>query len=175
MLWGPGFEFCHNLDKFMITLLDAKHQDVCFAACGVLINLTVDKNKRPILKQDGGIKKLIDCLRDFGPTDWQLASLVCKTLWNYSEKITSAVLFFGENETSELLELLPAYLNEEIALDVAISGSDEGLIEHHKMCWESEFVPVAQQLLRRIQCHHRHIEALPSSSLQNCSSSKGLF
>ncbi|XP_048386279.1 armadillo repeat-containing protein 2 isoform X2 [Stegostoma tigrinum] len=165
----------NNVDKFMITLLDAKHQDVCFAACGVLINLTVDKNKRPILKQDGGIKKLIDCLRDFGPTDWQLASLVCKTLWNYSEKITSAVLCFGENETSELLELLPAYLNEEIALDVATSGSDEGLIEHHKTCWESEFVPVAQQLLRRIQCHHRHVEALPSSSLQNCSSSKGLF
>ncbi|XP_060710590.1 armadillo repeat-containing protein 2 [Hemiscyllium ocellatum] len=165
----------NNVDKFMITLLDAKHQDVCFAACGVLINLTVDKNKRPILKQDGGIKKLIDCLRDFGPTDWQLASLVCKTLWNYSEKITSTVLCFGENETNELLELLPAYLNEEIALDVAINGSDEGLLEHHKMCWESEFVPVAQQLLCRIQHHHRHPEALPSSSLQNCSPSKGLF
>ncbi|XP_043543025.1 armadillo repeat-containing protein 2 isoform X1 [Chiloscyllium plagiosum] len=165
----------NNVDKFMITLLDAKHQDVCFAACGVLINLTVDKNKRPILKQDGGLKKLIDCLRDFGPTDWQLASLVCKTLWNYSEKITSTVLCFGENETDELLELLPAYLNEEIALDVAINGSDEGLLEQHKMCWESEFVPVAQQLLCRIQHHHRHPEALPSSSLQNCFPSKGLL
>ncbi|XP_067841101.1 armadillo repeat-containing protein 2 isoform X2 [Heptranchias perlo] len=156
-----------NVDKFMITLLDAKHQDVCFAACGVLINLTVDKSKRPILKQDGGIKKLTDCLRDFGPTDWQLASLVCKTLWNYSEKITSAVLCFGEKETSELLQLLAAYLDEEIALDIDINGSDEGLVEHHKVCWKSEFVPVAQQLLHRIQDHHSHLEALPFSSLQD--------
>ncbi|MBN3273750.1 ARMC2 protein, partial [Polyodon spathula] len=70
--------------KFMVALLDAKNQDVCFSACGVLINLTVDKNKRVILREEGGIKKLIDCLRDFGPMDWQLASLVCKTLWNYS-------------------------------------------------------------------------------------------
>ncbi|XP_072356069.1 armadillo repeat-containing protein 2 isoform X1 [Scyliorhinus torazame] len=156
-----------NVDKFMITLLDAKHQDVCFAACGVLINLTVDKSKRPILKQDGGIKKLIDCLRDFGPTDWQLASLVCKTLWNYSEKITNAVLCFGEKETSELLELLPAYLDEEIALDIDTNGFDVDLLEHHKVCWESEFVPVAQQLLHRIQCHHSHLEALPFCPLQD--------
>jgi len=27
--------------------------------------------------------RLVDVLRDFGHNDWQLASLVCKTLWNY--------------------------------------------------------------------------------------------
>ena len=43
--------------KFMIALLDAKHQDICFSACGVLLNLTVDKDKRVILKEGGGIKK----------------------------------------------------------------------------------------------------------------------
>ncbi|XP_069743629.1 armadillo repeat-containing protein 2 isoform X2 [Narcine bancroftii] len=156
-----------SVDKFMITLLDAKHQDICFAACGVLINLTVDKSKRSILKQDGGIKKLIDCLRDFGPTDWQLASLVCKTFWNYSEKITNAALCFGEEETRELLELLPAYLDEEIALDVDMNDLDEHLVEHHKACWESEFVPVAQQLLHRIQHHHSNRKSVPFSPLQN--------
>ncbi|XP_072499106.1 armadillo repeat-containing protein 2 isoform X2 [Notamacropus eugenii] len=46
-----------NVYKFMIALLDAKHQDVCFSACGVLLNLTVDKDKRVILKEGGGIKK----------------------------------------------------------------------------------------------------------------------
>ncbi|XP_059838969.1 armadillo repeat-containing protein 2 isoform X2 [Hypanus sabinus] len=156
-----------NVDQFMITLLDAKHQDVCFAACGVLVNLTIDASKRPILKQDGGIKKLIDCLRDFGPNDWQLASLVCKTFWNYSEKIVNAAVCFGEEETGELLQLLSTYLDEEIALDVNMSVSDEQLIEHHKVCWESEFVPVAQQLLHRIQRHHNPLEALPYSPLQN--------
>ena len=27
--------------------------------------------------------RLIDILRDFGQGDWQLASLVCQTLWNF--------------------------------------------------------------------------------------------
>ncbi|KAF7254235.1 Armadillo repeat-containing protein 2 [Varanus komodoensis] len=43
--------------KFMIALLDAKHQDICFSACGVLLNLTVDKSRRSILNEGGGIKK----------------------------------------------------------------------------------------------------------------------
>ncbi|NXX13136.1 ARMC2 protein, partial [Podargus strigoides] len=97
--------------KFMIALLDAKNQDVCFSACGVLLNLTVDKNKRAILMEEGGIGKLVDCLRDFGPSDWQLACLICKTLWNYSENITSAASCFGE-DMDTLLVLLTSLLGE---------------------------------------------------------------
>ncbi|XP_039093362.1 armadillo repeat-containing protein 2 isoform X2 [Hyaena hyaena] len=99
-----------NVHKFMIALLDAKHQDICFSACGVLLNLTVDKDKRVILKEGGGIKKLVDCLRHFGPTDWQLACLVCKTLWNFSENITNASSCFGDEDTNTLLVLLPSFL-----------------------------------------------------------------
>lgn len=99
-----------NVHKFMIALLDAKHQDICFSACGVLLNLTVDRDKRLILKEGGGIKKLVDCLRDFGPTDWQLASLVCKTLWNFSENITNAASCFGDEAANTLLALLSSFL-----------------------------------------------------------------
>ncbi|KYO24699.1 armadillo repeat-containing protein 2 isoform C [Alligator mississippiensis] len=134
--------------KFMIALLDAKHQDVCFSACGVLLNLTVDKNKRAILKEEGGIRKLIDCLRDFGPTDWQLACLICKTLWNYSENITNAVSCFGEEDINTLLMLLDSLLDEEVALDY---NFDKDLRDYHKMYWETEFKPVAEKLLSRLQ------------------------
>uniref|UniRef100_A0A8D0PCJ5 Armadillo repeat containing 2 n=1 Tax=Sus scrofa TaxID=9823 RepID=A0A8D0PCJ5_PIG len=99
-----------NVHKFMIALLDAKHQDICFSACGVLLNLTVDKDKRAILKEGGGIQKLVDCLRDVGPTDWQLACLVCKTLWNFSENITNASSCFGDEATNTLLALLSSFL-----------------------------------------------------------------
>ncbi|XP_029451163.1 armadillo repeat-containing protein 2 [Rhinatrema bivittatum] len=150
-----------NVYKFMIALLDAKHQDVCFSACGVLINLTADSNKRAILKEEGGIKKLMDCLRDFGPSDWQLAGLVCKTFWNYSENITNAALCFGVEETNTLLELLSSYLDEELALDYSSEGD---LREYHRACWESEFRPVALQLLGRIQSHHTYLEPLPMAS-----------
>lgn len=55
--------------------------------------------------------RLVDCLRDFGPTDWQLAGLICKTLWNYSENITSAASYFG-GDTDTLLVLLTSLLGE---------------------------------------------------------------
>ncbi|NXW43303.1 ARMC2 protein, partial [Nyctiprogne leucopyga] len=134
--------------KFVIALLDAKNQDVCFSACGVLLNLTVDKNKRALLMQEGGIGKLVDCLQDFGPSDWQLASLICKTLWNYSENITSAASCFGE-DTDTLLELLTSLLDEELALDSSLDRDD-----CHKLYWEREFKPVAEKLLDRIQSYH---------------------
>ncbi|XP_066104049.1 armadillo repeat-containing protein 2 isoform X2 [Saccopteryx bilineata] len=145
-----------NVHKFMITLLDRKHQDVCFSACGVLLNLTVDKDKHVILKEEGSIKKLVDCLRDFGPTDWQLACLVCKTLWNFSENITNASCF-GDEDTNTLLGLLSSFLDEE--LDASF---DQDLKNYHKLHWETEFKPVAQQLLSRIQTRHSFLEPLPS-------------
>ncbi|XP_008993120.1 armadillo repeat-containing protein 2 isoform X5 [Callithrix jacchus] len=150
----------NNVHKFMMALLDAQHQDICFSACGVLLNLTVDKDKRVILKEGGGIKKLVDCLRDFGPTDWQLACLVCKTLWNFSENITNASSCFG-NDTNTLLFLLSSFLDEELALD---GSFDPDLKNYHKLHWETEFKPVAQQLLNRIQRHHTFLEPLPVPS-----------
>lgn len=150
-----------NVYKFMIALLDAKHQDVCFSACGVLLNLTVDKDKRVILKEGGGIKKLVDCLRDFGPTDWQLACLVCKTLWNYSENVPNPSSCFGDEDTNALLVLLSSFLDEELALDYSF---DRDLRDYHKLYWETEFKPVAQQLLKRIQSHHTFLEPLPIPS-----------
>ncbi|KFV01714.1 Armadillo repeat-containing protein 2, partial [Pterocles gutturalis] len=142
--------------KFMTALLDAKNQDVCVSACGVLLNLTVDKNKRALLMEEGGIGKLVDCLQDFGPTDWQLACLICKTLWNYSENITSASSCFGE-DTDTLLVLLTSLLDEELALDYSL---DRDLRDHHKQYWEREFKPVAEKLLDRIQSHHSFLPAV---------------
>ncbi|XP_064364932.1 armadillo repeat-containing protein 2 isoform X5 [Dromaius novaehollandiae] len=136
--------------KFMIALLDAKNQDVCFSACGVLLNLTVDKNKRVLLKEEGGIGKLVDCLQDFGPADWQLACLICKTLWNYSENITSSVSCFGE-DTDTLLVLLTSLLDAELSLDYS---RDRDMGDQHKIYWETEFKPVAEKLLDRIQSLH---------------------
>ncbi|XP_060046637.1 armadillo repeat-containing protein 2 isoform X2 [Erinaceus europaeus] len=150
-----------NIHKFMMALLDAKHQDICFSACGVLLNLTVDKDKRVILKEGGGIKKLVDCLRDFGPTDWQLACLVCKTLWNLSENLTNASSCFGDEDTDTLLILLSSFLDEELALD---GSFDQDLKNYHRLHWETEFKPVARQLLNRIQSHHTFLEPLPIPS-----------
>ncbi|CAK6446709.1 unnamed protein product [Pipistrellus nathusii] len=150
-----------NLHKFMIALLDATHQDMCFSACGVLLNLTVDRDKHAILREGGGVTKLVDCLRDFGPTDWQLACLVCKTLWNLSDTMANASSCFGDEDTSTLLVLLSSFLDEELALD---GSFDQDLKNYHKLHWETEFKPVAQQLLNRIQSRHTFLEPLPIPS-----------
>ncbi|KAM8952978.1 armadillo repeat-containing protein 2 [Pelodytes ibericus] len=147
-----------NVYKILVALLDAKHQDVCFSACGVLINLTSDRNNRALLKKEGGIKKLLDCLRDFGRSDWQLAGLVCKAFWNLSENITDAEACFGKEDTTALLNLLSIFLDEQIALD---HQWNDDLMEYQKSSWEAEFKPVAMQLLERIHSHHSYLEPLP--------------
>ncbi|XP_074718348.1 armadillo repeat-containing protein 2 isoform X5 [Strix uralensis] len=153
------FIILKKIHKFMIALLDAKNQDVCFSACGVLLNLTVDKNKRAFLMEEGGIGKLVDCLQDFGPADWQLACLICKTLWNYSEDITSAASCFGE-DADTLLVLLTSLLDEELVLDYSL---DRDSRDYHKLYWEREFKPVAEKLLDRIQSHHSFLPTVTTT------------
>ncbi|XP_041270866.1 armadillo repeat-containing protein 2 isoform X2 [Onychostruthus taczanowskii] len=134
--------------KFVIALLDSKNREVCFPACGVLLNLTVDENKRAFLMEEGGIGKLVDCLQDFGPADWQLSCLICKTLWNYSENMASSSCFGGN--TTALLTLLTALLDEEVELEGSL---DRDIKDCQRVYWEREFKPVAEKLLDRIQSH----------------------
>uniref|UniRef100_A0A8C5NTN5 Armadillo repeat containing 2 n=1 Tax=Junco hyemalis TaxID=40217 RepID=A0A8C5NTN5_JUNHY len=136
--------------KFVIALLDSKDREVCFPACGVLLNLTVDENKRAFLMEEGGTGKLIDCLQDFGPADWQLSCLICKTLWNYSENVASTASCFG-GSTNTLLMLLTALLDEEVELECSL---DKDIKDCQRVYWEREFKPVAAKLLDRIQSHH---------------------
>ena len=64
----------------------------------------------------------MDALRDFGYLDWQFSALVCKTLWNYSDKMTSSLSCFGAEETELLLEQLEVYLGEELRMCVTLSA-----------------------------------------------------
>ncbi|XP_006815976.1 armadillo repeat-containing protein 2-like [Saccoglossus kowalevskii] len=150
-----------KVDEMMVTLLDAGNREVVYIACGVLINLMIDEKRRPKLKDERGIKKLIDVLRDFGRNDWQLAGMVCMTLWNYSEKITTSSLAFGEQETNQLIELLEEYLDEETAIDVPSNADlDEETKDFLKSVWERDFCPVAHQLLNRVEKHHTDLVPL---------------
>uniref|UniRef100_A0A8C1L8Q1 Armadillo repeat containing 2 n=1 Tax=Cyprinus carpio TaxID=7962 RepID=A0A8C1L8Q1_CYPCA len=123
---------------YVVTLLDSKTPDVCFSACGVLINLSADPENRAMLRATGTVQKLIDCLRDFGPQDWHLAAVVCQTLWNCS--------LDGElQHTQELLEILRFYTDR----GALHWPSDEGVRQVQEACWELLFLPVAERLRRR--------------------------
>ncbi|XDV42327.1 hypothetical protein PO909_011007 [Leuciscus waleckii] len=47
----------HKVEQFVVTLLDSKTPDVCFSACGVLINLSADPDSRAALRVEGTIQK----------------------------------------------------------------------------------------------------------------------
>ncbi|CAL8314972.1 unnamed protein product [Boreogadus saida] len=135
--------------QFLVTLLDSQSGEVCFAACGVLTNLSLDPPSRATLTQEGVIAKLVDCLRDLGPGDWQLAGQVCQTLWNLTEPSASdggAPLHQQERET--LLGALITYSCEEEAIQWTANND---MRDYHKACWEMEFLPVARKLKNRLQ------------------------
>lgn len=65
---------------------------------------------QPVCKRRCHVCRLVEVLKDFARRDWQLGSMVCQTLWNYSSRITSSNAFFGVAETQELQDLLTEYL-----------------------------------------------------------------
>ncbi|GFS09328.1 armadillo repeat-containing protein 2, partial [Elysia marginata] len=155
----------NKVDAVMVTLLDSGNRELVFIACGVLINFMLDEDKRPLLKNEGGIKKLIDVLRDFGREDWQLSGCVCKVLVNYSSKIHSSVGSFGEAEVAELIDLLTEYLDKDCALSESLaSAADEEMREYIEDAWHDEFYQVGEQLLKRIEAHSSPLEPLQAPS-----------
>ncbi|XP_068087369.1 armadillo repeat-containing protein 2 isoform X2 [Hyperolius riggenbachi] len=144
--------------KFIVALLDSRHPNVCYFACGVVTNLATGGTSRILLKEEGTIKRLVECLRDFGPSDWQLAAVVCKALWNFTEDTNWTELFLDDDETSILLDIMASFLDERSALDYL---GDADLLEYHRACWEAEFKPVATNLMGRIHKHHSFLEPLP--------------
>nr|XP_020443900.1 armadillo repeat-containing protein 2 [Monopterus albus] len=136
----------NKVHRFVVALLDSKSPEMCFSACGVLTNLALDPPNRVSLSLEGASAKLVDCLRDLGPGDWQLAGQACQALWNMIGGGSEQLLDPQERES--LLEILSAYLEEEEALKWI---EDEDLRDFHRAYWELEFLPVAQKLKKTLQ------------------------
>jgi len=47
------------VDEAVIAMLDSGNHELVFAACGVLMNLMVDDDKRPLLLRHGGVSKYV--------------------------------------------------------------------------------------------------------------------
>ncbi|XP_029112833.1 armadillo repeat-containing protein 2 [Scleropages formosus] len=144
------FVLHHKAHCFVVTLLDSKRQELCYGACGVLTNLTADRNLRAALRGEGAVQKLLDCVRDWGAVDWPLAGLACQALWNLSED--GAALSFGTDRSRALLLLLQNYLEADLVLQWCEAGDPrQDAKAVYQGCWEMEFRPVAQRLKDRLQ------------------------
>jgi len=151
----------NSMDKLFITLLDSANRELVFTSVGILINLMVDRENRPIIKNENGVQKLIDVLRDFGQNDWHLASMVCQVFWNMSEKIHSSYDCFGNPEADDLCDVLTEFLDEEVALKTEPSEEmDEETRRIVGGLWRGQFCPVATRLLQRVEAHLTDLEPI---------------
>uniref|UniRef100_A0A672H7K9 Armadillo repeat containing 2 n=1 Tax=Salarias fasciatus TaxID=181472 RepID=A0A672H7K9_SALFA len=154
------FMMQNKVHLFMVALLDSKSTDVCFSACGVLINLAVDPPSRACLSQEGAAAKLVDCLRDLGPGDWQLAGRVCQALWNLTGSGSGDVLdpqntlsfILLKTYRSSLTAFCPFFSTGSVDEEEAVKWIEsEDARGQHKACWETHFLPVAQKLMKLLQ------------------------
>lgn len=145
----------HRMDEALITLLESEHADVVFSACGGLINLMKDEDKRKRLKDHHGVEKLIDVLRDYGKEDPILASLVCKIFLNYTGKMTRSEEYLGEKNSIDLIEIINNII------DIESNDGDEVIQEYVQRCVEEELIPVAKSLKTRIAKNLSDFEPLP--------------
>eukprot|EP00064_Thunnus_orientalis_P010110 superscaffoldBa00001340_g10136 len=136
----------NKVHQFVVTLLDSKSTEMCFSACGVLTNLALDPPNRVSLSLEEAAPKLADCLKDFGAGDWQLAGQVCQALWNIVGGCSEKLLDTEQRES--LLEILTTYSDEEYALKWT---QNEDVRDFHRACWELEFLPIAQKLIKTLQ------------------------
>ncbi|XP_028295596.1 armadillo repeat-containing protein 2 [Gouania willdenowi] len=136
----------NKVDQFLVTVLDSKSVEMCFYACGVLTNLAMDPPNRVPLLLEGVSGKLLDCLKDLGGGDWQLAGQVCQAMWNLigcgSEELPDS------QESVVFLRILIMYTDEEEALQWM---ENEHMTDFHRQCWKIEFLPVAQKLMKVLQ------------------------
>ncbi|KAK3522591.1 hypothetical protein QTP86_025579 [Hemibagrus guttatus] len=146
----------NKVHRFVVALLDSKNPEVCFSACGVLTNLSVDPIGRSAINQEGAVHKLMDCLRDFGPQDWFLAAQVCQTLWNCTDGDEERQEEFAQ----ELLEILCLYSDQK-ALQWP---SSYDIKVYQEACWELEFLPVAEMLKKRMRRYANLPETVSDTS-----------
>ena len=97
-------------------------------------------------------------LENFGKSDMEIATLVCKTLCNYACENTNSIQCFGEQECDLLIETLTELCNRSIL---------KQLSELQKKSWTSEFCPVANHLLQNIQDHYSDLVPLSYDNSRN--------
>ncbi|CAF1501349.1 unnamed protein product [Adineta ricciae] len=147
-----------KVDRLAIHHCRSDNIELLYAVIGVLINLTVDEDKRECLKIYDGIDSLINIFEYSIQSDWQLASLVCKALWNYCdnnyEKKDNQWLWFSDEQLKILFNLFDESLHES-SLE---STDDTDLDELNKQLWNEEYFPVASRLYQRLVDENKYFQ-----------------
>ncbi|XP_076801568.1 armadillo repeat-containing protein 2-like [Clavelina lepadiformis] len=135
----------HKIDSMMVTLLDSGDRIVVYSACGVLVNISTDKDKRSGPISEDAVSKLTDVLRDFAPTEWRIGGVACQVLWNLSTDSS----FNFPNSLIELLEKLQDY--NFVSAHAEEISQDQKMYNYMLLTWKEHFCEFAIPLLRRLK------------------------
>ncbi|XP_049822564.1 armadillo repeat-containing protein 2 isoform X2 [Aethina tumida] len=135
----------------LIILLDKADLTLLKTTVGVFVNLMSDNRSRKLFKLNGGVRKLIEILKNYCERDWMLGTLVCQALWNYCIETPNLYDLITETEIQELLIILADYLDEEKLFGIEENSTDPDLyVTQEYLIWE-EFANVATNLLEKIE------------------------
>lgn len=127
--------------KILIKCLESEDHELIATACGVLVNVLSDWERRAPFRELKGPLILRDVLqRSAMAEDWLLAGIVCQALWNYLIDSSNVIKALGEDEADYIQGDLAEYLDDE----KIFNGEQPDEI------WE-QFAMVATDLLERIQ------------------------
>ncbi|XP_060527142.1 armadillo repeat-containing protein 2 [Cylas formicarius] len=133
----------------LMGLLDVADVALLKTVVGVFVNLMSDTRCRQQFKEGGGVAKLQRVLKAYCAADWNLGTLVCQVLWNYSIDTVDLYETMGETELNDLLLVLAEFLDEEKLFGAACDET-EMLLTPEYLLWE-EFAGVATNLLEKIE------------------------
>lgn len=100
----------NNLFDGLLQLLDKDDLVLLRTTIGVFVNLMADSKNRLILRNKGGVFKLIDILNNYGQYDWSLSMLICQVLWNFCIDSIDLYELISETEIQQLMAILVDYL-----------------------------------------------------------------
>lgn len=96
------------------------------------------------------LRRLFDVLKEVGWQDWQVAGLVCKTLWNYTEHMTSSEAELGVKLSDSFIDLLNGYCGEKKFAVVFKFKFNQVTFLFRNYCVKTTFPPIDSfNLLKR--------------------------
>ena len=127
----------HKVSHMMVALLDSGDRLVVYNACGVLVNMSADHEKRADIIAEGSVLKCLELIQDFASIEWRIGGVACQLFWNLSSDPT----FVPPDTLIEILEDLLIYSS--VNKKMKMVAQDQESLHYLQITWKKEFYEFA--------------------------------
>ena len=144
----------HKISHMMVALLDSGERLIVYNACGVLVNMSVDRGKRADIIAERCTEKLFEVIRDFASTEWRIGGIACQLVWNLSTDPS----FHPSDDLVQLLEDFLSYAN--VDKQMREIADDQETLNYLRITWKEDFHEFAHPLLNKLKSGHFNLVPL---------------